>query len=87
MYFEANPEPGYRFDYWVIYYSGEPLTTTNRVNQKITCQWVGQQANKTINLYLYFTEADFTVTFDPQGGTVSPKTNAYTYLSPLRDLP
>ncbi|MCR5702659.1 MAG: InlB B-repeat-containing protein [Lachnospiraceae bacterium] len=68
---------GYAFDGWYTAASGGSLVTATT---KVT-----NTSNHT--LYAHWTANTYTVTFNANGGTVSPTSNTYTYGSAYTDLP
>ena len=74
--------PGYTFTGWgtskngsVVYKNGAEIKNLTTVN------------GGKVNLYMIFTANKYTVTFNPNGGTVSPTTKEVTYNSTYGELP
>ena len=74
MQLTASPSTGYSFDSWTTTTLIENPTTTVTLKSKIS-------------LVAFFTANDYIITFDANGGSVSPSSKTVTYDSPYGDLP
>ena len=70
-----TPPPGYNFDGWFTEETG---------GEKITNPYT---PNASKSLYAHYSAGTYTVSFDPNGGNVTPPSKQVTYGQPYGDLP
>ena len=77
-----------RIGYTLLGWSTQPAATTNTytVYSNVTDNWINSNY-PSINLYCVWKADNYTVTFDPNGGSISQKTKVVTYDSTYGTLP
>lgn len=77
----AEPATGYSFSSWSVYKTADPTMEVTVTEDAFT------MPAYPVTVGAAFTANDYTVTFDPAGGTVSPTTKTVTYASTYGTLP
>ena len=81
---------GYKFSHWAELYPDGTYRDNGWTNWSGTWQWANGEysiSDYKLNLYAQWTPNQYTVTFNPNGGSVSPTTATVTYDSTYGSLP